>query len=151
MLLSNSRYSISDNILFFQEPELTRSRASSALLGPKGEAQPHSKEKFGGYDCKFVTPPPTAFQTECPICHMILREPYQTACCGQNVCRSCRGKFEPLPNKGLRQSLIQLHVWCTFRENGCEWSGELGELEHHLKEADHSREYSQVSSMMVCF
>ena len=135
----------SDNILFLQEPELTPSQASSALLGPEGVAQPHSKEKFGGYDCKFVTPPPTAFQTECPICHMILREPYQTACCGQNVCRSCI-----IPNKGLRQSLIQLHVWCTFRENGCEWSGELGELERHLNEADHSGEYS-VSSMMVCF
>ena len=121
------------------------------------------KEEFGGYDCKFVTRPPTAFQTECLICQLILREPYQTTCCGKSFCRSCiqgvenmiqcpacRGKLELLPNKGLRQSLIQLPVWCTYREDGCQWSGELGELDRHLNEANHAGEYSQPFSIAGC-
>ena len=138
-----------------------------SLLGPEGGAQPHGKstlatqKKFGGYDCKFVTPPPAAFQTKCPICHLILREPYQTTCCGMNFCHSCiqrvenpiccpacRGKLDLFRNKGLRHSLIQLHVWCTH--HGCKWSGELGELERHLNEANHSGEYSQASSIRMC-
>ena len=139
-----------------------------SLLGSEGREQPHGKstvatqKKFGGYDCKFVTPPAAVFKTECPICHLILREPYQTTCCGQSFCRSCiegvekiiqcpacRGKLELFPNEGLRQSLIQLDVWCTHHDHGCKWSGELGELEHHLNEANHSGKYFQASSMSV--
>ena len=138
-----------------------------SLLGPEGGAQPHGKvtvatqKEFGGYDCKFVTPPPAAFQAECPICQLILCEPYQTTCCGKSFCHSCiqgvenliccpacRGNLQLFPNEGLRQSLIQLRVWCTH--HGCKWSGELGELEHHLSEANHSGEYSQASSMRMC-
>ena len=139
-----------------------------SLLGLEGGAQPHGKstvatqKEFGGYDCKFVTPPVAAFQTECPICHLILREPYQATCCGKNFCLSCiqgienagqcpacRGKIELFQNKSLRQSLIQLHVWCAHHDHGCSWSGELGELERHLNEANHSGEYSQAFSMSV--
>jgi len=135
-----------------------------SLLGPEGGAQPHGKatvvtqKEFGGYDCKFVTPPAAAFQTECPICHLILREPYQATCCGKNFCHSCiqgventgqcpacRGKLELFQNKSLRQALIQLHVWCTDHDDGCNWSGELGELERHLNEGNHSSKYSQAS------
>jgi len=138
--------------------------------GPEGEAQPHSKlivaihkEGFGGYDCKFVTPPPTAFQTECPVCHLILREPYQTTCCGKSFCQSCiqgvenlipcpacKGELDLFPNGGLKQALVQLLVWCTHHEVGCQWIGELRELEHHLDEANHSGEYSQTSSIRMC-
>ena len=139
-----------------------------SLLGPEGGAQPHGKstlatqKKFGGYDCKFVTPPPAAFQTECPVCQLILREPYQATCCGKSFCRSCIQGIENkshcpacsetlrlYSNVGLKQALIQLHVWCTHRENGCEWIGKLGELEHHLNEANHSGEYSQASSIRM--
>lgn len=157
------------HILFLQEPELTHSRASSVLLGPEGEALSHSKpvvanqkEILRGYDCKFVTPPPPAFQTECPICLLILREPYQATCCGKSFCHSCIQGIENkshcpacsetlqlYSNVGLRQSLIQLLVWCTHREDGCKWFGELGQLECHLNEANHSGEYSWASSMRM--
>ena len=29
---------------------------------------------------------------------------------------------------------------CTHSKDGCEWTGELGELEHHLSEVNHSGE-----------
>ena len=104
-------------------------------------------ETFGGYDCEFVEPPPSVFQMECPICHLILRKPYQMTCCGTNFCHTCiqllqadnslcpkcrEGRFEIFPNKGLDHSLKQLQVYCTYREDGCQWSGELGELDRHL-------------------
>ena len=108
------------------------------------------KETFGGYDCEFAEQPTRCFQTHCPICTMILRDPRQSKCCGENFCCSCikqvRAKRKPCPtcrkdsfevfeDKGLKQSLIQLHVFCS--EGGCKWNGELGELEHHLSEVTH--------------
>jgi len=105
-------------------------------------------ETFGGYDCEFVEAPTSAFQTECPICHLILHEPYLVSCCGTNFCHTCiqrlqadnsscptcrEDSFEVFPNKGLNRSLKQLQVHCTHREDGCQWRGELGELVHHLK------------------
>lgn len=105
------------------------------------------QEAFGGYDCDFVKPPPGAFQVECPICCMILRKPYQADCCGNNFCHTCVQQVQtnntPCPtcrednfvmfiNKGLDRSLKQLKVYCTYREVGCQWRGELGELDRHL-------------------
>ncbi|CAI8028545.1 Tetraspanin-7 [Geodia barretti] len=44
----------------------------------------------GGYDCEFVEPPPAAFQTDCPICLHVLKEPCLISCpCGQKICREC--------------------------------------------------------------
>ena len=106
-----------------------------------------TKETFGGYDCEFVEPPPSAFQMECPICHLILREPYQVSCCGTSFCHTCiqrlqadnspcpncrEENFEVFPNKSLNSSLKQLQVYCTHRKHGCQWRGELGDLDHHL-------------------
>ena len=104
-------------------------------------------EMFGGYDCEFVERPPSAFQMECPICHLILRKPYQIACCGTNFCHTCiqllqadnslcptcrNDNFGIFLNKSLDRSLKQLQVYCTYREDGCRWRGELGELDRHL-------------------
>ena len=105
------------------------------------------KETFGGHDCEFVEAPTSAFQTECPVCNLILREPYQITCCGTSFCYTCIQRlqadnshcptcrevnFEVFPNKGLNRSLRQLQVYCTHRKDGCQWRGELGELDHHL-------------------
>ena len=110
---------------------------------------PCQKEKFGGYDCKFVDPPASAFQTECPICCMILRDPYLLTCCGTSFCQTCiqqlqanknfcplcrKDKFDVILNMGLRRSLIQLQVYCQHIEDGCGWRGEMGELDQHLNE-----------------
>ena len=108
-----------------------------------------SQKDTVGYECDFVDPPPDAFQTECLICQLVLREPYQTDCCGtsfcqmciqqvqDNKCPTCRTKdFETSPNKGLKRSLNQLHVYCTHSKDGCTWSGELQALEEHLNEEE---------------
>ena len=121
--------------------EMSQSREKSKVPAPN--------ESFGGYECEFVKPPTSAFQTDCPICHLILREPYLVSCCGTSFCHNCllrlqadnspcptcrEDNFEVFPNKGLNRSLKQLQVYCTHRKDGCQWRGELGELDQHLNE-----------------
>ena len=101
-----------------------------------------------GFDCEFVEKPPTKFiQSECPVCLQILCEPYQTSCCGNSFCRVCIEKIKtdnkPCPtckeenfvtfhNKGLQRSLSEFHIYCSHKQEGCEWKGELGQLDNHL-------------------
>ena len=100
----------------------------------------------GGYDCDFVQPPPKCIQSECPICHMVLREPYQVECCGKVFCRACIERNDNCPtcrkanlvsfrDKGIAQLLGQFEVFCCNRRDGCKWKGELGALGRHLNES----------------
>lgn len=104
-----------------------------------------SPQSVGGYDCEFVEPPPSAFQVECPVCLLKLRNPCQVSCCGNNFCEpcikrissqkcpTCKTAFTTFLNKGLKRSLNQLQVHCTYHNDaGCKWKGELGQLEQHL-------------------
>ena len=149
-------------LLYLQKPQFAHQKGtpvSKLTMGHRHEGgaqmcQPREKsatstqtKTFGGYDCEFVEAPTSAFQTECPICHLILHEPYLVSCCGTSFCHTCiqrlqadnsscptcrEDSFEVFPNKGLNRSLKQLQVYCTHREDGCQWRGELGELVHHL-------------------
>lgn len=106
-----------------------------------------ASRQLSGYDCEFVEKPPKPFQYECPVCLLILREPYQATCCGYSFCRACvklikanskrcpcckEVNFLDYPNKGLQRSLKEFKVLCAHQRKGCEWIGELGELDAHL-------------------
>ena len=72
-------YSVILLMIHLQEAELAQQKEtppSKVPQGAEGGAEPHGRpqqETFGGYDCEFVEPPTSAFQTECPICSLILR------------------------------------------------------------------------------
>ena len=98
-----------------------------------------------GFDCEFIQKPP--IRSSCPICLLILREPYQVTCCGKIFCRDCiqritikkkpcptcnEKEFENYPDKGLKQELYSCKVFCSYKEKACEWQGELGQLDKHL-------------------
>ena len=102
---------------------------------------------MSGFDCEFIEEPPQAFQSHCPICLLVLREPFQVICCGKSFCRQClqrvkgRGKACPtcneenldsFHNKGLQQPLYGFRVFCSNKKSGCDWQGELGKLDQHL-------------------
>ena len=80
----------------------------------------------------------------CPICHEILNEPVQTSCghlfCGKCLrrvqsknCPSCRVKFEEEPRRDRfnEREIRNLIVKCQNSSRGCEWEGELGNVESH--------------------
>jgi len=127
-------------------------------------AQPHNMpnitETYGGYDCKFIKPPPRIHQAKCPECHLILRDPYESACCGYNFCYTCsqqvlrnnspcpwcrNRKFEVKENGILKSYFNQLPVFCTYKIDGCTWRGKLESLQAHLNATDHSRESSSMN------
>ena len=102
---------------------------------------------MSGFECEFVEKPPEVIQCYCPICLLILREPFQVTCCGKSFCKDCiqrikaEGKpcptctkegFDVFQNKGLQQPLYGFRVTCSNKERGCEWQGELGQLDKHL-------------------
>ena len=104
------------------------------------------KRRRDGYDCEFIERP-KELQTDCPSCLVILREPFQVTCCGCSFCQTCiehiqaekipcpschRAEFDTFPNKGLRRSLYSFQVRCEHKKRGCEWTGELGEMDRHL-------------------
>ena len=97
----------------------------------------------GGYDCEFVERP-KELETDCPICLQVLRDPFQVTCCGNSFCKSCvqddkkscptcnEADFGVFPDKRLRRSLYVFAVRCIHQKRGCQWTGELGELDGHL-------------------
>ena len=116
-------------------------------LPPRAVRRDRKKENRGGYDCDFVEKPPEAIQAECPVCLLILKEPCLISCCGHKFCRECikqvtkdakpcplcnEPNFNFMRERKLERFLKGSEVWCSYKKEGCEWSGELGQLQEHL-------------------
>ena len=90
----------------------------------------------------------------CKICHLPSRDPYLSVCCGHLFCKSCLDnvkkasgiantcpvcrdeKFVTFPNKAVDREIKSLHIYCTNKEKGCEWQGELNDISDHLGNSD---------------
>ena len=106
----------------------------------------------GGYDYEFIDSPPNSL--ECSICLLTLRDPHVISCCGNHFCHTCIGRIQgdgkpcPLCNepnfttflhKGVKREVNALMICCCWRQLGCDWEGELGQLEQHLHPGAGSR------------
>ena len=107
---------------------------------------------IGGYDHSFVDAPHDRFI--CKICHLPSQQPYLTDCCGVIFCKSClqraqqatdvstacavcrQENFRSMINKQIDREIKSLHIYCTNREKGCEWKGELNDINNHLGNSD---------------
>ena len=105
----------------------------------------------GGYEYQFVnTDIPDRFL--CVICYLPSRECYLTECCGHVFCKSCLDKTKAsqytdcpmcndkrlvtFSNKQLDREIKSLHIYCINKEKGCEWQGELNDINNHLGNSD---------------
>uniref|UniRef100_A0A1X7T4C9 RING-type domain-containing protein n=1 Tax=Amphimedon queenslandica TaxID=400682 RepID=A0A1X7T4C9_AMPQE len=99
-------------------------------------------------DVSFVEDLPKHVEIKCPICLNILTDPHQVTCCGHNFCGSCIERVKasngscPLCQEEEYQSFVDkkcsriingLEVYCSNKEKGCEWKGELKNMSTHLK------------------
>ena len=98
----------------------------------------------GGHDYEFVSDPPKSL--ECSICLLTLKDPCVVSCCGNHYCKPCIGKIKednkpcPLCNdheysvmlhKGVMREVNSLKVYCPQRFLGCNWKGEIGQVQRH--------------------
>ena len=141
------RYSAHAHKVRCDAPPLKMSDSDSSEESSSAEPSLDGEDR-GGYDCEFIEQQPAVFQTECPICLHILKEPCLISCpCGQNICRECVEKikkknkpcplcnktdFTYIPHHQLERYLKEQEVWCSNKKDGCDWRGKLGEYEHHL-------------------
>ena len=92
----------------------------------------------------------------CKICHLPSRDPQLSVCCGHTFCKSyldgmkrstasnpevcpmCREdkSFEVVPNRQVDRKVRSLHIFCINNEKGCEWQGELNDLNVHINESN---------------
>ena len=111
-----------------------------------------TSEDVGGYNYRFVDQLPEHYM--CMICHQPSRDPYMTGeCCqGQTMCKSCLDQairvsnscpccrseenFSTYPNWRFKREINNLHVYCTNKDKGCEWTGELINIKDHLGSSD---------------
>ncbi len=106
----------------------------------------------GGYDNDFVDEPPKSL--ECSICLLTLRNPMVISCCGNHFCEPCIGRiksnrkpcplcnspdFTTLLHKGVAREVNALRVYCPKKAQGCDWQGELGQVDCHLNPTANSR------------
>ncbi|XP_047136080.1 TNF receptor-associated factor 5 isoform X2 [Hydra vulgaris] len=104
----------------------------------------------GGYDAVFINPLQSDY--ECPICQCAFRDPVQIEECGHRFCLSCINEIKkqkgtlkcPLDrqliniekmflDKAVKRAILSLIVKCHNFSRNCEWTGELGFIEEHVK------------------
>ena len=117
-------------------------------LSDKEATQPGKYQLQEGHEFSFVKQPPKEIQLECSICLQFLSDPCHSDCeCGNSFCRACIETVEEMnnpcplcnerfgiiiPSKQLKRTLNSLQIYCTHKDEGCEWIDELGRLSDHF-------------------
>ena len=119
----------------------------------------------GGYEHEFLEPSAKLKKYECPLCLLVTREPHLTGCCGQHFCQACINRIitdrKPCPfckassfgvffDKKQKRKVLELKLKCTMKERGCDWSGELGELDTHVDTRNGSCQFVDVNCPNNC-
>ena len=101
--------------------------------------------KTGGYNCEFIDVVPADFL--CESCGLVAREPSLTVCCGKHYCQTCISHllrdskpcpgcgavpFNAILDKNYQRKVLALRVHCTLKDCGCQWTGQLEQLDTHL-------------------
>ena len=117
----------------------------------------------GGYDYQFVDTP--LDRVVCVICHLPSRDPHMTECCGHVFCKSCLDNakatqyascsmcedehFTTFCNKQINREVRGLRIYCTNKEKGCEWEGEIRDISAHIGNND-GCQFKEVECLNGC-
>ena len=103
----------------------------------------------GGYDYEFAVTVPD--RLICKVCHFPSQDPCLSVCCGHTFCKSCSDAarsvtkdcptcrdihFPVVQNKQSDREIKSLCIFCTNKKKGCEWQGELNDINNHLGNSD---------------
>ena len=104
----------------------------------------------------------------CPVTFELLKDPRQTnSCCGHHLSREAAEQLEeegkpcPLCKKWplrtaedlfFKRKVLQLKIRCSNKPQGCQWVGELGDLDRHLKlgSVDGKCQFVEVECPLKC-
>uniref|UniRef100_A0A1X7UHG1 RING-type domain-containing protein n=1 Tax=Amphimedon queenslandica TaxID=400682 RepID=A0A1X7UHG1_AMPQE len=104
--------------------------------------------QFSKEEVFFVKELPEHVEIECPVCLNILTDPHIVSCCGHNFCRSCiervkasngscpmckENEYQVVVNKERLRIINGLEVYCSNKEKGCQWKGELKNMSTHIR------------------
>ena len=102
-------------------------------------------QKIGGYQCEFVGPVPE--ELLCKSCKLVPKKLNRTDCCEERFCQACIDPVlkhkKPCPScgeadlstfstKASQKKILALQVRCAMNQKGCEWVGQLEQLDAHL-------------------
>ena len=103
------------------------------------------EQKIGGYQCEFVGPVPE--ELLCKFCKLVPKKLNRTDCCEERFCQACIDPVlkdkKPCPScgeadlstfstKASQKKILALQVRCAMKQKGCEWVGQLEQLDAHL-------------------
>ena len=98
-----------------------------------------------GFECKFVDQVPGDYF--CKQCKHVAREPTIASCCTEVFCKACIETAiednKPCPScqetdisfilhKKYQPKILALKIYCSLKDRGCEWTGQLQHLDAHL-------------------
>ena len=101
----------------------------------------------------------------CESCCLVAREPSLTVCCGKHYCHTCISHllvdskpcpgceavpFNAILDKNYQRKVLALRVHCTMKDRGCQWSGQLEQLEAHLDVETGDCEYVDIECPEKC-
>ena len=125
---------------------------------------PNPKRRRVDDPLDFIEKPSEDFH--CPVTLEILTEPRQTLCCGNHLsqeaadrlkqarkpCPICNRSLKTMPDKFFKRQVSKLKVRCSKKALGCNWVGELGNLEKHLSmgSVDGECQYMAVTCPLSC-
>ena len=105
------------------------------------------QQQFSKDELSFVRGLPEHVNIECPICLNIITDPQLVSCCGYNFCESCIERvrasngacpmckeqdYQAVADRRCFRIINGMQIYCTNREKGCQWEGELRNLCIHL-------------------
>lgn len=105
-----------------------------------------------GFDCDFVQELPE--DLTCCVCQFAVRDPVQLGSCGHELCKICFQRLKDHATKtnapllcpldrdvinvnkvfddaSAKRRVLNLNVYCSYKVNGCEWTGTLRHVEEH--------------------